>query len=207
MKVKTLILLFLLLSARLLGPNVYVLSIGIADYPGDRNDLLLPVTDAIDISNLYKSHYSANTKLLINSSATRQSIIDSANLLFAKAKKNDTVVIFFSGHGYPGGFVAYDTFLEYDDIKDIFSICKSRHKMVFADACYSGTIRGSNTSKKTNTNNIDVLLFLSSRNNEASIESADMKNGFFTTCLIKCLKGGADLNRDRIIWIVIILMI
>ena len=41
--------------------------------------------------------------------------------------------------------------------------------------------------------------FLSSRNNETSIECTDMKNGFFTSCLQNGLRGRADANRDRII--------
>lgn len=43
------------------------------------------------------------------------------------------------------------------------------------------------------------MLFLSSRGNETSIERRDMKNGFFTSCLQKGLRGGADVNRDRVI--------
>ena len=43
----------------------------------------------------------------------------------------------------------------------------------------------------------DVILFLSSRHNETSIERPGMKNGYFTACLVKCLKGAADDNRDR----------
>ena len=43
------------------------------------------------------------------------------------------------------------------------------------------------------------MLFLSSRGNETSIERRDMKNGFFTSCLQKGLRGGADTNKDRTI--------
>ena len=43
------------------------------------------------------------------------------------------------------------------------------------------------------------MLFLSSRGNETSIERRDMKNGFFTSCLQKGLRGGADANKDRTI--------
>ena len=44
---------------------------------------------------------------------------------------------------------------------------------------------------------MDLMLFLSSRHNEVSLEVPGMKNGFFTACLLKCLKGAADENRDR----------
>lgn len=43
------------------------------------------------------------------------------------------------------------------------------------------------------------MLFLSSRNEETSMERPDMQNGFFTTYLQKGLRGSADMNRDRII--------
>ena len=40
---------------------------------------------------------------------------------------------------------------------------------------------------------------MSSRGNETSFERPDMSNGFFTTCLQRALRGGADQNRDSII--------
>ena len=45
----------------------------------------------------------------------------------------------------------------------------------------------------------DVLLFLSSRSNESSIENPKLKNGFFTAYLERGLRGGADDNKDKII--------
>ena len=40
---------------------------------------------------------------------------------------------------------------------------------------------------------------MSSRTYEVSWEMPGMRNGYFTTCLIRSLKGGADYNHDRII--------
>lgn len=79
---------------------------------------------------------------------------------------------------------------------------RSRNKMMFIDACRSGGMR---VDKETSGNamkdakNANVMLFLSSRNNENSIERQDMANGFFTTFLQKGLRGNADRNRDRTI--------
>ena len=66
---------------------------------------------------------------------------------------------------------------------------------------FSGTLRDTNGEKqKANDKyNGDVMLFLSSRHNETSIEAPSMKNGLFTTCLVRCLKGGSDYNKDRVI--------
>ena len=187
----------LLLCWNAFSNNVFLVAIGISDYPGTENDLNLPVADAKAMVDLYKTNSATSTKILLNANATRKEIIKAANSLFKNAGQEDIVVLFFSGHGIPGGFCAYDDFLLYDDIKAIFSNCKSKHKLIFADACFSGKMREPSTNRKRISSDVDVLLFLSSRQNEYSIESPGMKNGFFTACLIKCLKGAADGNRDR----------
>lgn len=179
--------------------NVFLVAVGIADYPGRANDLSLPVSDAKAIVELYSVNRAASTKLIINEKATRRNIIDSANSLFKKAKADDIIVLFFSGHGIPGGFCAYDDFLMYDDIKAIFANCKAKNKMIFADACFSGKMREPAANRERFSRDASIMLFLSSRHNETSIERAGMKNGFFTACLIKCLKGAADRNHDRAI--------
>ncbi len=201
MRYSILTLLLTLICTLAFSQNVYLVAVGIADYPGSENDLVLPVADASAIIDLYKSNKSAKTRLISNSKATRRAILETTKSFFGQARSNDIVVLFFSGHGYPGGFVAYDQMLDYTDVKSIFSSCKSKHKMVFADACFSGTLRDTKSEKQRSTAKFDgdVMLFLSSRHNETSIESPIMKNGFFTTCLVRCLKGGSDYNRDRII--------
>ena len=179
--------------------NVYLMSVGVSDYPGTDNDLRLPVNDARSMVDLYKANSSAHTKILTDSEATHQAVVDAATSLFKNAGADDIVVFYFSGHGGPSGFYVYDKLLDYKIIKDIFAGCTSKHKMIFADSCHSGKLRETRKQTSTSPNGIDVMLFLSSRHNEYSKEFENMKNGLFTACLIKCLKGGADLNRDRMI--------
>ena len=201
MKYCLLTLISILICALAYPQNVYVMAVGIADYPGNQNDLNLPVADAEAIVELYNLNKSAQTRLLTNSEATRNVIIAKTKALFSSAKPNDIVVLFFSGHGYPGGFAAYDEMLDYADVRSIFASSKSKHKMVFADACFSGTLRDASTEKRKSVDGFDgnVMLFLSSRHNESSIEATGMKNGLFTACLVRCLKGGSDFNKDRTI--------
>jgi hypothetical protein len=193
------ICLFAIVSYDAFPQNIYLVSVGIADYPGTANDLRLSVSDAHSIANLYGSHSMAKTRVLTNNDATRQHIILAATSSFAKAIGDDMLVFYFSGHGCRQGFWAYDSLLTYLDIKKIFSGSKSRHKMIFADSCFSGKLRDSTSCNKLSKIDVDVLLFLSSRNNEMSIEFPKMRNSLFTACLIRCLKGGADINMDRII--------
>lgn len=187
-----------LLSIRIDAQHIYFVSVGIADYPGIRNDLFLPVHDAQDLYDLYDSNANATSVLLTDSIADKKRILRESRKLFEKASRNDIVILFFSGHGYPGGFVAHDGPLPYGEIRQMFSQCKARNKMVFADACFSGDLRDGVESGFNDPKN-SVMLFLSSRGNEPSGEHPKLRNGFFTTCLLRSLKGGADLNKDRII--------
>lgn len=180
-----------------LKADVYLVSVGISDYPGTMNDLHLPAQDARAMSQLYKTNNKAHVSLLVNNQATKSSIIKQMNDQFAKAAKDDIIVLFFSGHGAPGVFCAYDGNLSYNDIRDAMAGSRCKNKMIFADACFSGKIR--QDGHTTNNNNLNIMLFLSSRSDEVSIERPSMKNGFFTACLLRCLKGGADINEDKII--------
>lgn len=180
--------------------KIYLVSVGISDYPGTKNDLRLPHNDAATMQWLYNENKHAATKLLINEKATVASVKAAMQKMFRKATESDIVVLFFSGHGVKGGFVCYDGFLYYADVAAAMSNCKSKNKMVFADACYSGAIRDNATvSPKYNSNKNNIMLFLSCRSNEMSIETPKMTNGLFTYALQHGLRGGADANKNRTI--------
>lgn len=181
--------------------KVYLVSVGISDYPGTENDLSLPVNDAKTISWLYDRNTDVVCRQLLDRQATVANILSALRTTFAKAGADDIVVFFFSGHGYPGGFMAYDDALTYARVRKAMAGSRSKNKMIFADACYAGKMRtqGRDDSGVSAARKANVMLFLSSRSGETSIERSDMRNGFFTTYLQKGLRGGADANRDRTI--------
>ena len=198
---RALILLWTLLCLGSLGAgaqNIYLVSAGVSDYPGRGNDLLRPADDAKAVHRLFKKNSKATSVLLTDENANKGRILASARNLFSKAGEDDIVVFFFSGHGLPGGFVAYDEMIGYPEIRRVFAACKAKNKMIFADACFSGDLREGNGTAQNDPGS-NVMLFLSSRSNEYSIERRDMRNGIFAACLVRALKGGADTNRDRII--------
>lgn len=200
---KSLFLLIVMFSLSLMAEaKIYLVSVGVSDYPGTENDLSLPHNDAATMQWLYKQNKHAETALLMNEKATVVNVKTAMQKLFSKAASNDVIVLFFSGHGVKGGFVCYDGFLLYSDIKAVMSSCQSKNKMIFADACFSGAIRKSGsgtTSDYTDMKNSNLMLFLSCRTNEISIEREGMTNGFFTYALQHGLRGGADKNKDRTI--------
>lgn len=185
--------------------RVYLVSVGIGDYtayPSPVMNLKKTVPDAKTIANLYSTNTSVDYALLLDSKATKSRILKAIKKVFNMAKEDDIVVFYFSGHGYPGGFCAYDGRLSYDNIRKAMAKSKSKNKMIFADACHSGGMRI--TPQKTNNQinaakNANVMLFLASRNSENSQELAIMDNGLFTAYLKEGLSGRADANKDKII--------
>lgn len=191
--VKSLLLWLVLLAVPLQGEaKTYLLSVGISDYPGSRNDLRLPHNDAATMQWVYQQNKYAQTKLLINSQAKLATVKAALRNMVAKATANDIVVLFFSGHGVPGGFVCYDGILSYGSIYSAMATCKSRNKMIFADACFAGAMRQNRNTRHQGggvRKNSNVMLFLSCRGNEVSIESKKTYQWLLYLCLAARIAG------------------
>lgn len=176
--------------------KTYIVSVGVADYPGTKNDLKTCDQDAVTMMTLYEKNGQADAVLLVNDSAKLSEVTRQMRIQFSKASEDDTIILFFSGHGVPGVFVCYDQLLYYGTINKIMSSSRARNKIVFSDACYSGKAR--KTTNKTNApRNANVMFFLSSRTNEVSREYKKWNNSYFTAYLERGLRGGADFNEDR----------
>ena len=193
------ILVFLGFSLSLNG-ETYVVCVGISGYAHPKvKDLRLPEKDAKDVAAFYKL---ATDKVITVTGkyATKAQILKCLNSQFSRAGEKDRIIFYFSGHGYPGGFCPYDMTrldegLSYQEVISIMNQSNAKAKLIFADACNSGAIRHSERqAARPQTGN--VLLFLSSRGNELSIESRLDDNGFFTKYLLRGLKGGADTDRN-----------
>lgn len=194
--------LVLLVSFNIAPAKVFLISVGVSDYPGTENDLNCADKDAKLITWLYKKNAGVTYKQILNRKATVDNILENMRNMFVKANKNDIIVFFFSGHGYPGGFMAYDGELEYDEVRKAMNLSQSNNKMIFADACYSGDIRSNRENKNSafsRSKDANIMLFLSSRSNEVSWENSEINNSYFTEYLQKGLRGSADTNRDRTI--------
>lgn len=198
------IVLSLLLIANL-SAKTYVVVAGVAHYK-EISDLKLSEKDAKAMAAVYKQT-TEYVVLLTGKYATKKAILQQLRTQFSAAKAEDMVVFVFSGHGYQGGICPYDmsqrnpsTGVSYKEIQSVMRSCKAQRKVIIADACYSGGLRQNNQSRTSSDYpSADVLLFLSSRSGETSIESLKMVNGMFTTYLMRGLRGGADTNRDKII--------
>ena len=189
-------------SAQARNGNIYALVVGVSEYTNPSNNLNYPDKDAAEIYDLLRANTSADkVKILTDRSATHDNILKTANQLFLNAGSNDIVILFFSGHGYQGGFIAHDKVLKYDELKILFRKTRAKRKVVFADACFSGDMRANSAPQNAHFTMFgnQVCLFLSSRSDQVSFESGGIGNGFFSYYLVLGLRGGADANRDRLI--------
>ena len=175
--------------------KVYVVSVGIADYPGTKNDLRISDNDAKTIAKVFLATKDASVKVLTNEDATQSALLSTMHTAFEDAESDDAVILYFSGHGTPGSLVCHDGLLTYQHIFKMLKGCKATRKIIIADACYAGKMR--TTKQQTNSyNSQNVMLFLSSRTNETSLETK-YQNSMFTIFLERGLRGGADINKDR----------
>ena len=87
------------------GAKKYAIIVGISDYPGTLNDLQYCDDDAEDmyaaLTTLY-GYKSSNIRLLLDMGASFAAIQGAINDIKSKAKADDEVVFFFSGHGTNG---------------------------------------------------------------------------------------------------------
>lgn len=194
--------LFLLVSVTLQAHDTYVVCVGISNYE-NISSLLLPQADAVSIAELYKVH-TRNVSVMTGKYATRSAILKECEAMFSRADKGDMIVFSFSGHGFQGGLCPYDmeedgaNGLLYEDIQKIMRYSKATRKVIMADACFSGGLRIGDLGEESHSHgDSNIVLFLSSRSGELSQESLFMKNGVFTTYLLRGLRGGADSNGDR----------
>lgn len=132
---KQTVLLILAFVCALLGvqraeAKIYLVAVGLSDYPGTANDLTLPGNDAKTMAWLYSKNTKVKYSLLLNEQATQKRIKAAMKKVYGEAKANDIVVFFFSGHGYPGGFVAYDGMLDYSVVRDGMANNKCKNKMI-----------------------------------------------------------------------------
>lgn len=192
----------LLVMSLMTKAETYVVCVGIGTYADSKvRNLSKAEKDAKAMAGFYKKG-TENVMTITGKYATKTQILKSLSSQFGRAMAGDKIVFYFSGHGYPGGFCPYEMSrledgLSYSEVIKVMSQSKAKDKIIFADACNSGLIREGSVVAKPESGS--VMLFLSSRGNEYSIESPLLSNGYFSNYLLHGLGGKADANRDRAI--------
>lgn len=165
-------------------------------------------------------------RLLTNEAATRDAIYDAINWL-ESASPEDTVYIFFAGHGVVDKHgIAYlmpvDARFDAPNVRGIAAAeflreidtrSNGRHLVAFIDACHAGAAEKGMRSLQPsiqeelseawetvfrNQESTSLALFSASRAQKAW-ESEALGAGVFTHFLLRALRGEADVDRDRVV--------
>lgn len=201
-------------------PKVWAMIVGVASYTHARS-LRFSDDDAYRIYAFLRSPEGGavpeeQISLLIDEDATRANIIRRLEDLFAKAGRDDLVIMYFSGHGLPGSFVPYDyngeknTLLAHHEIQRVFRQTRARNRLCIADACHSGSLdKGARTLSiseitdryydELRSSEGGMALLMSSKAEENSIEYRGLRQGVFSHYLINGLKGEADADQDGVV--------
>ena len=176
--------------------NLYALLIGIADYPGTENDLYYCVNDAMSVLLYLRSTCNVPTDNIItlyNDEATTSGINSAFSTIISKIGPSDDFLMFFSGHGYVGGFCDYDSLqYNYNNLDNKIDLINCSHKIVIFDACHSATIMNDFSSRNS-------YVLTSCESDEGSIETFQLTGGAFTEYLLDSYPLTSDKNLDGII--------
>ncbi|HOV64755.1 MAG TPA: caspase family protein, partial [Spirochaetia bacterium] len=86
-------------TPQLPSPTGYAIVMGIADYPGEENDLTYTVDDAVSVGSLLQAKGYTVSALLIDADATRQDLETQIESIASAIGKEETFILYFSGHG------------------------------------------------------------------------------------------------------------
>lgn len=205
---KTLFTTFILLLLSInLQAKIYAVVVGVNKYDGSVSNLNAAVVDAERVYSFLKADKQNRVVLLTDRDATKQNILKAMKQIYAQATKEDMILFYFSGHGDKGMFCPTNVKfgrmgLLHSEIRNAFKASNATNKLCVADACYSGSIVNKSKSNSYPTSQVEsskenVVIFMSSRDDELSLESYLTNGGVFTRFFVKGMQGAADLNKDR----------
>ncbi len=164
---------------------------------------------------------SDHIKLLTDKNATKQNIERALEGWLSKAGKDDVIILYWSGHGFPDPdepnkvyFACYDTDISepysgwrMDRVINRIGEKNARNVIVIADTCHAGKLitRGDKgialrpyMEKLKKSRNVPQgwIFMVSAEADRKAIENSKWSHGAFTYCLIKGMEGNADVDND-----------
>ena len=205
--------------------SLYVLAVGINDYPDKRLKLDCAAPDAQSLRKAFLTNSSklfsgVEVKLLLNGQATRANILEGLQWLSSSVKPGDMAVVFYAGHGdckIEGQFYLVPVDANLRDLSHTAISGEALKKaigelpcttMLLLDACYAGSFDGTKRKKRSLPAESDavlrqlvydaglVVMCGASKEQEAAEEDG---HGFFTQSLVEGLGGKADYNKDGVV--------
>lgn len=121
------------------------------DYKQPIPELETPITDVSKTAEILKQRFGYETRVVKN--AGKAQIIEALNQVAAEATADDSVLLFYAGHGYlmqdtkMGFWIPTDAsvktaagWISNTDISKLLAAIKARQLILVSDSCFSGTL-------------------------------------------------------------------
>jgi outer membrane protein assembly factor BamD (BamD/ComL family) len=186
------------------GKN-YFLGIGINDYQKFKK-LFNARKDVEDVKALLcQSFYfeDKNAEIIVDAQATRRNIIKKINELRSKITEDDSVLIYYSGHGYLDGKLGFwipadaeegemADYISNADVREIIKEIPAKHILLISDSCFAASLLVRDASREVSgafdtwEKNKSRWVFISGKGVVSDGEVG--KNSPFATAIMKHLK-------------------
>ncbi|MCB1581553.1 MAG: SUMF1/EgtB/PvdO family nonheme iron enzyme [Xanthomonadales bacterium] len=198
--------------------RIYALLIGIDQYKQAWNTLRYAEKDIAGLYNVLTQEGRVPTqhvKRLLGREATQENVLEALDELRKRAKKDDTVLLMFAGHGEERNqqsyLILHDTHPERLRSTGLHPSqlsmgWKTKRLVVMLDACHSGiSLQGTRGhSKGANEEHfagVGRVVLSSSRQYQKSYEEETLGHGLFSYALMEALRGKADVDHDGVVTI------
>ena len=204
-------------------PKLYVLAVGVSKYANPDYNLGLAAKDATDLAAVFqnqkgKLYGDVQIRLLTDSRATRDDVVDGLEWLKREVTSRDVGVMFLAGHGMNDNtgkyfFMSHNadpakllrTGVPQNDIKDTLNALAGK-AVFFVDTCHSGNALGTGRTRSMMSSTDafanelasaenGVVVFTASTGRQLSQEDDGWGNGAFTKALVEGLTGKADFQK------------
>ncbi len=194
------------------GPRMLGVFVGISDYPGTDSDLNYCDQDAVNLHNVLQREFgmhSDDAALLTNDEATVENVVAALRELGQRARPQDMLVFFYSGHGGqsmgstqsadPDGMhetlALYNGELIDDDFAEMFNASPAGTALVMLDSCFSGGF-----AKDVVSVDGRMGIFSSEEDVQSMVPSNIEAGGYLSSFVVDALssdRNRSDLNNDR----------
>ena len=185
--------------------DFYALIVGVNDYESDEiTDLYEPIQDAKTLRQVLLSKYQfTDEKTVILENPTRADLLNSLENLASTIKANDSLLIFYAGHGHwdekfkQGYWLPADarqktktSWISNATIRDYIYGIKTKHTLLIADACFSGGLFRTRGAFQAGTKLESTLFQMTSRKAITSGTLTEVPdNSVFMKYLVKNLES------------------
>ena len=190
-------------------PVLHVLAVGVNKASAGRA-LQFAESDARAISSQLKSGLfaQAQVKLLLGSQAEKSSVDEAFRQIEAQAEPQDTVVVFFAGHGVAeqsgyrfllAGKDVETGSLTSNELATYLETIQAHRQFVILDTCHSAAaspdlVQRFAVSQQRMARGSGTFLLAACRSGETAAEIPSLKHGLLTYSLLSALGKGAPVN-------------